>query len=141
MSTDLRLLAALGKTPNDRISFKCVEDLPNCNEVTANDFWRWGSSYTGMLGTYLWCGRTDLDRPDGLNGRPRAATLILFYVGHGHHIDGGFAVATPYNSEGEPHYYTWAACAHQFLRSNIGNCLNRYTCVHCKKYYDIDSSD
>lgn len=32
-------------------------------------------------------------------------------------------------------------CLHEYEGKTIGNCLWRGTCIHCKDYYDIDSSD
>lgn len=32
-------------------------------------------------------------------------------------------------------------CTHSYQSATIGRCLTRYTCVHCKSYYDIDSGD
>ena len=32
-------------------------------------------------------------------------------------------------------------CLHQYSGTNIGNCLNKYVCIHCKDTHTIDSGD
>lgn len=32
-------------------------------------------------------------------------------------------------------------CKHEFNFANVGRCLTRYTCNHCKYSYEIDSGD
>lgn len=68
--------------------------------------------------------------------------MIIYFAGHSHFIDGGFAVAYFYEYRKERvAYYTWRKCVHKFQQKNIGNCLNRYTCLHCHKSFEVDSSD
>lgn len=38
------------------------------------------------------------------------------------------------NSSGAP-------CTHTYSSANVGRCLTRYTCIHCKDSYTIDSGD
>jgi hypothetical protein len=40
----------------------------------------------------------------------------------------------PLNRDGQP-------CVHDYRGAKAGNCLTRYTCVHCDDVYDIDSGD
>jgi len=32
-------------------------------------------------------------------------------------------------------------CKHEYKSATVGRCLTRYTCMHCKFTYDIDSGD
>jgi len=32
-------------------------------------------------------------------------------------------------------------CTHELIRTNLGNCLNEYTCNICNYTYTLDSSD
>jgi hypothetical protein len=106
---------------------------PNLKPCTEHDYWR---SIWFDFKAESWIGRVQVaDRS--------WATAMLFYVGHGDHIDGGFAVLKVYSpSEAQRvEYFTWGACDHDFTQKTIGNCLNRYTCAKCGKAYDVDSSD
>lgn len=40
----------------------------------------------------------------------------------------------PLRSDGTP-------CTHEYRYTQIGNCLRKYTCIHCKDTYEIDSGD
>lgn len=119
--------------------------LPNMKRVTESDYWGWCQSYS--FNSDVWAGsRQIVDQ----HGKKRWATIRVYYVGHSQFIDGGFAVAIYYaqyrglyptgSYVNDVEYFEWRACAHDFKQTNIGNCLNRYTCVHCRKYYDVDSS-
>lgn len=70
-------------------------------------------------------------------------TPILFYIGHSQLIDGGLVVVEAYSGaeQGKVRYFQWRKCEHVFQSATIGNCLTRYTCKRCTKFYDVDSSD
>lgn len=107
-------------------------NLTPCKEV---DYWHFRSIWFDFKAE-AWLGHQKM--PDDAWG-----TAMLFYVGHGQHIDGGFAVVKVYSPSASQRieYYTWGACQHEFKDKTIGNCLNRYTCTKCGKAYDVDSSD
>lgn len=106
--------------------------LPNLKPSSERDYWFWRSMYSFRA------------EVSALEHQIKGdwATVLLYYVGHSKHIDGGFAVCVFYGSDKERvEYYTWSRCDHVFKVRNVGRCLNRYTCEHCGKSYEIDSSD
>lgn len=106
--------------------------LPNMKDATEKDFWGYRTSYSFDL--EAWCDHVTVD------GEP--ATLLAYFISHGYRVDGGFAVAVIYRGTVAHHarYFSWGACDHKFSHRSTGNCQHRYTCEHCKKTYDVDSS-
>jgi hypothetical protein len=109
---------------------------PNLKPCTERDYWHYRSIWFSFKAE-AWMGHVPA-LADGSH-----ATAMLFYVGHGEHIDGGFAVLNVYSpaSAQRVEYFTWGACDHEFTQKTIGNCLTRYMCTKCKKFHDVDSSD
>ncbi len=105
--------------------------LPNQVPSTEAEFWGFNTTWIPTACVYV--GSVTLEPS-------RWAALVLYVVNHSQLIDGGFAVAYEYGRE-KTHYYKWTLCKHEFTSRNIGRCLNEYTCKHCGKSYQIDSSD
>lgn len=108
-----------------------VWPMPNAKAVKETDFWSWRASQG--FRAEAWC--------DQIKVGDEWANLLVYWLDHGHLIDGGFAVLVfrQYQKE-RVEYFEWRACAHEFVEKNIGHCLHQYTCKHCKKSYDVDSS-
>ena len=105
--------------------------LPHMKPSSENVFWGWRACWTFPM--EIWVGQIKI------NGE--WANLMIYYVGHSHFIDGGFAVAVfrQYQKE-RVEYFEWRACDHEFSSRNTGNFLNEYTCKKCGKSFEVDSS-
>ncbi len=62
---------------------------PNLSLCTEQEYWNFRSTWFDFKAEG-WLGRMKTD--DGAHG-----TAMLFYVGHGYHVDGGFAVVHVYS--------------------------------------------
>lgn len=127
--TRVAMFAALGV---EKEYHRPAWPLPNMKPSDEKSFWSWRSFYTFPM--EIWVGQIKI------NGE--YANLMLYWLGHGQFIDGGFAVAVfrQYQRE-RVEYFEWRACDHKFNGRTIGNCRNEYTCEKCGKSYEIDSSD
>lgn len=111
---------------------------PNLKEISAGN-WAWGhESYSPTAELYV----GHVKMPDGAKGTMR----IDAYHGGYHNHGGGFATLFVYNHGGgdvehSVRFFEWASCEHTRTQTNIGRCLNRYTCSKCGHFYDVDSSD
>jgi hypothetical protein len=126
--TKAKMFAALGiEKGYQRLTWP----LPNMKPSTEKDFWGWRSSYTFSM--EIWVGQIRIGE--------EWANVMLYWLGHSQFIDGGFAVAAfrQYQKE-RVEYFEWRACDHKFTHKTIGNCQHLYTCEHCKKSYEVDSS-
>lgn len=143
--------ASIRKSLGTQTSSDPAWPLPNQTPSTESDFWRWQTTY----GSYLVPMHLGYRELQDHNGRKRWAAIIIYSVDIHQLIGGGFAVAI-YNTERRPkavsdpvdyeyvhdvEYFQWIDCLHSFTQRNIGRCLNQYTCVHCNRTYEIDSSD
>jgi len=108
---------------------------PNLLPSTEQDYWFYRSIWFSFKAE-CWLGRVQM-------GSGSHGTAMLFYVGSGDHIDGGFAVINVYSpsTAKRTEYFTWSACVHEWASKTIGNCNTRYTCTKCGKFHDVDSSD
>lgn len=108
---------------------------PNLQPCTERDYWHFRSIWFDFKAE-AWLGHQKM--PDDSHG-----TAMLFYVGHGDHIDGGFAVVKVYSPAKAERidYFKWGVCAHEFKSTTVANCLTRYTCTKCGKAHEVDSSD
>jgi hypothetical protein len=126
-----KFLAALGCTDQ----WAKPWPLPNMAQVTEKEYWGWRSSYS--FKAEAWVGQIQLEA----DGKKEWGTLILYFLDQGSYMNGGFAVVYCHQyREEKVLYFEWKACAHEFVSRNIGNCLNEYTCRHCKLSYEVDSS-
>jgi hypothetical protein len=107
-------------------------ELPNLKESTDAAFWNYRSCWT--FDAEAWTGTRKIG--------DEWATVILYFITHGHFKNGGFAVAHFYNRKDSPvKYWTFAQCVHEYKSQSLGNCYHRYTCAKCGSSYEVDSSD
>lgn len=125
--------------------------LPNMKEVDERAFWGWRSSYSFKAEVWVGQIKTAEVDPVSMHGHPEWGTLIIYLVDHSHYEGGGFAVvynysARDWNAEADKpdaksvRYFEWVTCVHEFTRTNVGNCQNRYDCKKCGASHEIDSS-
>lgn len=107
--------------------------LLNYKEIDAEIYWSWKTSQSHLGEAH------DLS---GYHNKQR--DIFLFYMNIGSMLNGGFMITVERQSYPKPsliRYFQWTPCVHDFRQTNIGNCLNKYTCVHCGANETIDSSD